>query len=347
MRKLLFGIIAGLVLGLVIGGYSLLFRKPDCTQQSLGRPLEVEITPIALAEPLNRRTAEISGMDWYGDYLVILPQYFDHAEGRVLYAIPKAVILERLQNPDSPPIEPIQIPVEDRLFGKEVDGDFEGYEAIAFIGDQVYLTVEISGDDEMIGILISGKIDPDMSRVVLDIENRQPIPPQQQIRNITDEALLAVDGQVITIFEANGAVINPFPTANVFGPDQILAGQVPFPTIEYRVTDATRLDADNNFWVINTYTLGTPGLDPQMDSIGERFGLGCTQAFYPWVERLVELHYDPLEGITLTDSPPIQFKLRGYLFSRNWEGIVRLDDLGFLVATDKFPSTIFGFVPFP
>jgi len=31
--------------------------------------------------------------------------------------------------------------------------------------------------------------------------------------------------------------------------------------------------------------------------------------------------------------------------ARNWEGIVRLDNRGFLLATDKFPTTILGFVP--
>jgi hypothetical protein len=35
------------------------------------------------------------------------------------------------------------------------------------------------------------------------------------------------------------------------------------------------------------------------------------------------------------------------LFSRNWEAIVRLDDLGFLIASDKYPETEIGFVPLP
>jgi hypothetical protein len=31
--------------------------------------------------------------------------------------------------------------------------------------------------------------------------------------------------------------------------------------------------------------------------------------------------------------------------TRNWEGLVRLDDYGFLLATDKYPRTILAFVP--
>ena len=42
---------------------------------------------------------------------------------------------------------------------------------------------------------------------------------------------------------------------------------------------------------------------------------------------------------------PIQIELDEKA-SRNWEGIVRLDDRGFLVATDKYPEMILGFIPF-
>ena len=322
------------------------FAQPDCSQLAPGQPEEVEVMPIELAGPISTTSAEISGMDWYGEYLIILPQYFDHAEGRVLYAVPKSVILDYLQGSTSAPLEVIRIPVEDQFFGAGVPG-FEGYEAIMFNGDRVYLTVELSTGGGMAGYLISGEIESDLSRVVLDIGGRQPIPLQQQIDNLADETILAAGDRLITIFEANGAADNPSPSVHVFDADLRRVGELPFPTIEYRVTDATRLDSENNFWVVNTYTLGAFGLNPHEDMIGNQFGEGCTHAFYGWVERLVELHYDPDSGITLTDSPPIQLVLQGYIYSRNWEGIVRLDDLGFLIVTDEFPETILGFVPFP
>jgi hypothetical protein len=48
--------------------------------------------------------------------------------------------------------------------------------------------------------------------------------------------------------------------------------------------------------------------------------------------------------IQLTDRKPIEIELdeNG---SRNWEGLVRLDHNGFLIATDKFPGSFLGFVP--
>ncbi len=64
------------------------------------------------------------------------------------------------------------------------------------------------------------------------------------------------------------------------------------------------------------------------------------------VERQVELQL-PADGqgsITLTGAPPIQLKLAEGQVARNWEGLVRLDGRGFLLATDSFPETILAFV---
>jgi hypothetical protein len=50
------------------------------------------------------------------------------------------------------------------------------------------------------------------------------------------------------------------------------------------------------------------------------------------------------EGLALTDTPPIQLSLMEGE-ARNWEGIVALDDLGFLIVSDTYPRTIFSFIP--
>ena len=57
------------------------------------------------------------------------------------------------------------------------------------------------------------------------------------------------------------------------------------------------------------------------------------------------LQYDA-DGITFVDRAPVQLELPGE-DARNWEGIVRLDDVGFLLVTDQYPQTILGFVPVP
>ena len=47
----------------------------------------------------------------------------------------------------------------------------------------------------------------------------------------------------------------------------------------------------------------------------------------------------------MTKSEPIQLVLNEDS-PRNWESIVRFDNKGFLIATDKHPRMILSFVPF-
>ena len=117
---------------------------------------------------------------------------------------------------------------------------------------------------------------------------------------------------------------------------------VSFPTIEYRITDATQLDGCDRFWAINYFYEGDRDLLPTREPLVVRYGRGRTHRQQPTVERLVEFTYSA-QGIALTDTAPIQLALIGA--GRNWEGIARLDDQGFLIATDKFPETLIGFVP--
>jgi len=49
-------------------------------------------------------------------------------------------------------------------------------------------------------------------------------------------------------------------------------------------------------------------------------------------------------AIRLVNIAPLYLRLNLDGVSRNWEGIVRLDEIGFLLITDSFPRTIFGFV---
>ena len=73
------------------------------------------------------------------------------------------------------------------------------------------------------------------------------------------------------------------------------------------------------------------------------YGEGETHGNSEAVERLVEFELKN-EKIQLSNHKPIQIEL-DEKESRNWEGIVRLDEIGFLIATDKFPGSILGFIP--
>ena len=48
-----------------------------------------------------------------------------------------------------------------------------------------------------------------------------------------------------------------------------------------------------------------------------------------------------------TDRAPIQFELLDEASPRNWEGVARLGERGFVAATDKYPETMLAFIPAP
>jgi hypothetical protein len=309
------------------------------------------VTEIPLSGAVAKPSAEVSGLAWYGDYLILLPQYPDFANGEwdgAIYALPRANLLAYLAGAWPSPLEAIPIPfvapgLADRIAG------FEGYEAIAFLGDQVFLTVESDPPGGMKAYLVSGRIAPDLSVVTLDTATLAEIPAQSPIGNMSDEAMLVVGDRLMTIYEVNGAGINPSPVAHLFSTNLAPMGTLPFPQIEYRITDATALDAEGRFWAVNYFFPGDTDLWPTTDPLAERYGQSPAQTEPRAVERLVEFQYTESD-IRLTDRAPIQLGSSDSLLGglgRNWEGLVRLNDDGFLLVTDLFPGTILGFVPAP
>ena len=153
-----------------------------------------------------------------------------------------------------------------------------------------------------------------------------------------------MDDKIITIYEANGKNINSEPVAHLFDLELNFLETITFPNIEYRITDATAIDEFNEFWLINYFWPGEKDqYKPAEDEIAQHFGKGETHSNTEVVERLLKFEYSK-DKFSLTRSEPIQLKLISD--ARNLEGIVKFDDLGFLICTDKFPKTILGFIPF-
>jgi len=304
---------------------------------------EAPVTLLPLAGPAAQSKAEFSGMAWYGDTLILLPQYPSRF-GNVVFGLPKAAILSYLAGTSGDPLEPLQIPLITGGLEDQVD-DFEGFEAIAFAGDQVYLAIEASPGRQMLGHLVAGRIAPDLSAITLDPATLVENPPQAQIDNFTDESLLVFDGALYTFFENYGLDFNPHRVAHCFGFDlqPCPTPTLPFPAVEYRLTDVTPPNAQGRFWAINYFFTGDTKIAPQADPLAEQYGQGPTHAIYDTVERLVEFQIGP-SGITFTGTAPIQLQLLEGDESRNWEGIALLDDQGFLVVTDKFPETLLAFI---
>ena len=310
---------------------------PSVSEVTPTPPPEQAIIPIPINGPLSTPEAEVSGMAWYGEYLIMLPQFPNHftqpgSDGSI-FALPKAEILAFLDGSHTAPLIPIAIPFVAPGLAELIYG-FEGFEAIAIAGERAYFTIEAHSGVPMVALLTTARISPDLSRVTLDTSTLVALSPQTLLPNISDETLVVSGEQAITIYEANGKAINANPVAHRFDPATFSLETIPFPNLEYRITDATDIDAAGRFWVINTFTPKDSWLATDID--------GKSGA----VERLVELQYTQA-GITLTDTPPIQLKLGEGESLRNWEALARLDERGFLLMTDKHPSSIFAFVPHP
>ncbi len=324
------------IIGL-IGWY--FFALPKISQQT-----EQSIVGIPLKGPISKKKAELSGLAWIGDTLIFLPQYperFGPNDG-VLFAIPKQAILDYLDGKSKEPISPYTIKLTAPGLKDSIQ-DFEGFEAIGFWNQNIYLTIESGKNNKMMGYLVSGIISSDLKEIILDTSNIVEIRPSIQMDNRTDEALVITQNKVLTFFEINGAGLNPQPAAHVFNLDLALEGTISFPNLEYRVTDAA-LGPSGEIWIINNMTPNDSELFPKSDPLIEKYNNENISKEIQQMERLVKLNLESTR-ITLADISPIQIILDKS--PRNWEGLVLLDNRGFLLVTDKSPDTLLGFIRMP
>ena len=312
------------------------------------------VTPrlLEIEGPLADRRAEISGMTWYQDTLVIMPQFPDRfADGPELgfFILTKSQILAAIDGLTDGALQPRLETCHAPGLAGIVRG-FDGLEAIGMAGNQSFFTVEAEDDTAMAGYLVSGLADVERGdKIALDLSRLTPIPLGVNIPNIAEESIIVDGDRVITLSEANGRDANPLRSAKVFNLEAGFVGALPMPQIEYRVTDATELDDRDRFWVINYFFPPEgwkikPAPDPELAKFGDPASFDPRDC----IERLLELMIVRDEGgdvIVRTDTPPINLELLPDRECRNWEALVRLDDRGFLIMTDKFPTTLLAFVP--
>jgi hypothetical protein len=312
-------------------------------------PSVVDPVYLDFSGPLNDREAEVSGMAWRGDLLAILPQdpiRFGREGMLGFFAIPGDQISAKIDGRRPGPLDPELIDVEAAGLMRVIAG-FDGLEAVGMIEDRVYLTVEAKDDTVMAGYLVCGHTSKVNGRVVMDMTKLTSIPLGCNIPNVAEESIVIDGRRVITLSEANGRNVMPEPQAKVFDETVNYLGALPFPQIEYRVTDATALDDQGRFWVINYfYPPERAKLKPAPDPELARFGAPENYVLDGCIERLLELQLTSDDRIIRTDTPPIYLSLDAE-GCRNWEAIVRLEDRGFLLMTDKYPGTLLVFVPNP
>ena len=273
---------------------------------------------IPLGGLVTDRKQEISGMTIHRNNVILLPE---NLNGYYFY-IPFIEITNTLNTGDT--ILPVQKTLTTRKLKERYPG-LDGFEAIAFNGDDVYIMIEVRIDGKMAGLLIWGSIIPPTMEIDIPEENLMLIKPPAQIDNFSFESLTITDGQLIMIYETNGHKTINRPFQYVVNLDDMSINKTPFPHTDFRLTDATSV-IDNKFWMINYYWTG------DKETLGVPNDVG--------IERLVEFKLG-YNGIERSNSEYIT--LDNLDDPHNWEGLVRFGN-GFLICTDKWPRMVLGYI---
>lgn len=287
--------------------------------------------------------AELSGLDWLGDLLVLLPQQPEVTDD-CLFTLTSEALLAAVEAPRPTPLTPSCLRI---YYGPEVETlpGFDGYEAIAFEGDRFYLTAEVEREGHMAAYVLGGRVAPNREALYLD-EIIHEVPAQTRIDNLSEEALVVTPRGLLSLHEVHGAAVNASPAAHLYPGSAEAPLALAFPRIEYRVTDASALDEHGRFWVINYFWPGDSLLYVDQDPLAPNEGREDPLPRSRPVERLIELVLTA-DGIELAGSLPLDLPLDARGRPRNWEGIARLQDRGFLLVTDRFPETMLAFIPYP
>jgi hypothetical protein len=311
---------------------------------------------ITLQGPMTQTRSEGSGLAWYKDNLFLVPQ-FPHrmfrASGGALFTLTRAEIEAYLDGERTGALEPRAVPMNTKKIQRSIRG-FEGFEAVTFYGEQIYLLIEAHSGTKMTSYIIRGTIEADLSKITLDEKSITEVPVDHQRSNYSNESITVIDDRLLVFHELNGSNMNPEARAYRYTLDLQPDGWVKIPNIPYRVTDATEIDDQGRFWVMNYFFPVEYYLYTLDDPLRREGGRERMRWFSPVIERIVELQVSPDTGntIILSGRAPFQLKPSNSLWPRNWEGLARLDGRGFLLLTDRYPltfgntGTIFAFIPY-
>lgn len=315
-------------------------------------PIETKIIPeypveeIQLNGKAGQRFIEASGLAWYGEFLLILPQYphlvserFDGA----LLALRKQQILDYINGINLKPLEAIEIPFIAKGLDDIGKAEGSGYEAITFNGSKVYLSIESFDDKIISSFIVSGQVYGNLDSIVINADSKKTIVSNSKLKNMGEEAIVYYINNLFCIHEANGKNVVYPPIIHKINTSSGIIENIKVPSIEYRITDATEADDTGIFWAMNyLYSGDIKKLNPAADSIANNFGVGSTNYKFDSIERIIQLQIGE-DKIYMGRKEPVYLQLTSNE-GRNWEGLVKLDDLGFLVISDYFPYTMFGFV---
>ena len=330
-------------------------------------PIETAVQYIKLAAPLADRDAEISGLTWCGSTLFILPQFPDFVARRkvdkpakgdaikgesYLYTIEKQQLDDYLQGKSDQPIGAKALALDEKKIRKAAP-KFDGFEAIVCKGKKLWFAIETSDSlGQFMTHVVAARLVTD-NLVEIDPLPLAEVPSISGRHNGSNETLLLKKNKLLSIHEVNEGSSSAPSSASLIDTRTTKRKAVSFPAIAHRITDATSIDQQGKFWVINYGFGDDPHLANTNDELLADYGVGATHKLEDNVERLLQLKITN-KGVELTDQAPIPLKLTQEN-GRNWEGVVRYEftdpsekiSRGLLIVTDKHPQTYFGFVALP
>ncbi|MCA9582623.1 MAG: hypothetical protein KC416_12570 [Myxococcales bacterium] len=296
--------------------------------------IELPLAPEALP---GHDDPEFSSLAWYGDRLVLLPQFPERHDHRLPTIERRDVDAFVHGLRETLPVDYLAFDAGDLA----TYPGYEGFEALDFVDDEAYLTAEFGGTT-VAGYVLRGAVN-ETGTLVFDPKSAQPLPHQSTVPNMGYEALVAEPSRVILFYELYDRH-NSRREALVFSRQLEPLPAIPMAGLEYRITDATTKPGSSDFWVSNYHWPGTP-FTPASCTLTARHGQGETHARSAAVERIVALNSRG-PSIGPAPRPPLLLALGG-TESRNWEGIAALPGYGFVVVTDKHPRTILAVVHAP
>ena len=157
------------------------------------------IRVLPLAGPMSLSAAEISGMDWHGDLLLMLPQYpeiFSDLGDQSLFGLHRAELVAAVDGAAAQPLVPFVLPLDAPWIRESVSG-YQGREAIAVAGDRYFMTLELMDRGVMGSRLVGGRFLDGEPAPTLAVDHMVDLPLQTNLPALSYETLVVDGGMIV------------------------------------------------------------------------------------------------------------------------------------------------------
>lgn len=324
---------------LLLGGCSM-WQKTSTTEKD---SYYVSLNFRSLA---SEKGSEFSSMCWVKSDLLLVPQYPSYFRSKmnkdIMFYIPKEKISQGIKSSGNERIVPTIVELNNNYTYKLLDG-YEGFEGVCYDGKYLYFTVEYNADCGK-AVVVKGEISEKDQSITLIDDAYVIVDLPANVSNAAYESISVVGDFLYIIYEANGRKVNPHPIAKKIAKDFSTVEDIIMDHIEYRITDVSSFNSDGEGWAINNHWAGDiKRYDPEEDKIINPYSEYNNAKV--GLERIIPIKIKNTE-IIFDSSRNVTYMKREHLnYSNNWEGLVKIDNIGFLVVTDKYPDTRLRFYP--